>query len=231
MSNALNPFLSQLNSNPELGLRYPFSQEQLPYSYGDMEPHIDSRTMEIHYSRHHKAYTDNFNKFVVDNNLQNSTIFEIFAQASKKPNGLKNNGGGFFNHLVFWKMLKPNPSSSANNPVGEISARIDSTFGDFDTFKTQFNASAMGQFGSGWAWLSIRPNGDLFISSTANQDNPLMDTVTDNGIPVLGIDVWEHAYYLKYQNLRADYIAAFWNVVNWDEVERRYQEAKSIFGL
>ncbi len=231
MSNALTPFLTQLNNNSELGLRYPFAQEQLPYNYGDMEPHIDARTMEIHYTRHHKAYTDNFNKFVVESNLQNLSLIEIFAQVSREQIGLKNNGGGFFNHLVFWKMLRPNPDSTANNPVGDVASSINSTFGNFDTFKAQFNAAAMGQFGSGWAWLSVRPNGEIFVSSTPNQDNPLMDTVADNAIPVLGIDVWEHAYYLKYQNLRADYIAAFWNLVNWDEVERRYQEAKSIFGL
>jgi len=231
MSNPLSNYLSQLNNAPELGLRYPFAQEPLPYGYNEMEPHIDTRTMVIHYNRHHKAYTDNFNKFVVDNNLQNSTLIEIFIEISRKPDGLKNNGGGFFNHLVFWKMLRPNPNSNPNNPIGEIATKIDQTFTNFDTFKSQFSSAAMGRFGSGWAWLNVRPNGELFISSTPNQDCPLMDTVTENGLPLLGIDVWEHAYYLKYQNLRADYVVAFWHLVNWDEVERRYQEAKNIFGF
>lgn len=231
MSNSLINYLSQLSTSPEFNLRYPFTQEPLPYNYADLEPHIDTRTMDVHYNRHHKTYTDNFNKFVNENNLTNLSIIELFLEMRKKSDGLKNNGGGFFNHLVFWKMLRPNPNSIANNPVGEIATKIDTTFGNFETFKTQFNLAALGRFGSGWAWLSVRPNGEIFISSTPNQDNPLMDTVDENGIPVLGIDVWEHAYYLKYQNLRADYISAFWHIVNWDEVERRYQEAKTIFGI
>lgn len=231
MSNNLSNFLTNLLTNPEFQLKYPFEREPLPYDYDAMEPHIDARTMDIHYNRHHKTYTDNFNKFVSENNLTNLSLIEIFLNITKYPDGLKNNGGGFFNHLVFWKMLKSNPNSEPNLPIGEIATKIDTTFGNFDTFKNQFNAAALGRFGSGWAWLNVRPNGELFISSTPNQDNPLMDTVADNGIPVLGIDVWEHAYYLKYQNLRGDYVNAFWNIVNWQEVDRRYQQAKTIFGL
>jgi superoxide dismutase, Fe-Mn family len=205
--------------------KYPYAQEKLNYGYDALEPYIDKMTMEIHYSKHHAAYTENLNKAIESNNLKDASLFEIFGMMSKLPAAVRNNGGGFYNHLMFWQVMAPN---AGGQPSGKLAEAIAKDFESFDKFREKFNEAGKTQFGSGWAWLSVNADGHLFISKTANQDNPLMDIAEEKGIPILCLDVWEHAYYLKYQNKRPDYIAAFWNVVNWKEVERRYTEAKSI---
>jgi Fe-Mn family superoxide dismutase len=189
-----------------------FTQPALPYAYNALEPYIDAMTMEIHYSRHHAAYTKNFNAALQDlKQPVPAKIEEIFANISKYPVAVRNNGGGYYNHILFWESLSPDGGSE---PAGKLAEAIRRDFGSVEAFKEQFSAAAAGQFGSGWAWL-ISNNGKLSITATPNQDNPLMDTVEKQGTPVLCLDVWEHAYYLKYQNKRPDYIQAFWNVVNW----------------
>jgi len=193
----------------------------LPYAYDALEPYIDARTMEIHYDRHHRAYYNNFMAAVKGTPLEGKTMTEIFASMSKQSDAVRNNGGGYYNHLFFWKVMGKN--SAVMSP--ELSAAISQTFGSFDKFKETFNNAAKTRFGSGWAWLYVTSEKALAVGSTANQDNPLMDLSPVKGTPVLALDVWEHAYYLKYQNKRADYVEAFWNVVNWDEVNRRYKEA------
>ena len=189
--------------------------EPLPYAYDALEPYIDAQTMEIHYSRHHQAYFNNLVKAVTGTELEGQPLEALFAKMSQLPVAVRNNGGGHWNHALFWKSLSP---QGGGQPDGDLLAAIEKAFGSFDEFKKQFDAAAVGQFGSGWAWLSVGADGKLFISSTPNQDNPLMDVAEKRGAPLLGLDVWEHAYYLKYQNKRADYIAAFWNVVNWNKV-------------
>jgi superoxide dismutase, Fe-Mn family len=193
----------------------------LPYAYDALEPYIDARTMEIHYDRHHRAYFNNFTAAIKGTNLEKSTIEQIFAKVSEAGDAVRNNSGGFYNHFFFWNNLAPKSAG----PSAELSAALIKEFGSFDKFKELFSNSAKTRFGSGWAWLYLTADKKLAIGSTPNQDNPLMDVSTIKGTPLLTIDVWEHAYYLKYQNKRADYIDAFWNVVNWEEVSKRYKEA------
>lgn len=197
--------------------------EPLPYAYDALEPYIDAQTMEIHYSRHHQAYFNNLTKAVAGTELEGQSLEALFPKMSQLPVAVRNNGGGHWNHALFWKSLSP---QGGGQPGGELLAAIEKAFGSFDEFKKQFDAAAVGRFGSGWAWLGVGADGKLFISSTPNQDNPLMDVAEKRGAPLLGLDVWEHAYYLKYQNKRADYVAAFWNVVNWPEVAARFAAAK-----
>jgi len=199
-----------------------FEFNPLPYSYEALEPYIDKMTVEIHYSKHHKAYFDNFMNAIKGTDLESKCILDIFDHISQYPTAVRNNGGGYYNHTFYWESMKANGSVL---PAGRLQDAIIKTFGSLDAFKKQFADAGKSRFGSGWAWLSIDTNGALFISSTPNQDNPLMDVVEQRGTPLLGIDVWEHAYYLKYQNKRADYIDAFWQVVDWDNVSRRYENA------
>ena len=195
---------------------------ELGYSFDALEPYIDALTMEIHYSRHHKAYFDNFMKAAEGTEMLSTPLPEIFSVMSTHSAAVRNNGGGFYNHSLFWEIMAPGEREIS----AEMKSAIEQDLGSFDEFTSQFGAAARSQFGSGWAWLSVGADGKLFVSSTPNQDNPLMDVAEKRGTPVLGIDVWEHAYYLKYQNLRGDYINNFWNVVNWKAVESRYKIAK-----
>lgn len=198
----------------------PFTLPQLPYAYNALEPHIDAQTMEIHHSKHHQAYVTNLNKAL--EGKPEESIEEICKNISKYPMPVRNNGGGHFNHSLFWTIMKPN---GGGEPSGKLADAINSAFGSFADFKTKFAEAGATRFGSGWAWLCL--TGDkLNVCSTPNQDNPLMDISECKGVPILGMDVWEHAYYLKYQNRRPDYIAAFWNVVNWDEVAKRFDGGK-----
>ena len=198
-----------------------FELPKLEYSYSALEPHIDALTMEIHHDKHHAAYTTNLNNAISGGPHDSKSIEEILQEVSKLPIAVRNNGGGFYNHNLFWKFISPGGS---HQPSDELSAAINRYFGSFDKFKEQFSNAAATRFGSGWAWLILKDNGELAVTSTANQDNPLMDVVEVQGKPILGIDVWEHAYYLKYQNRRADYIGAFWNIINWDEVSKRLRD-------
>ncbi len=191
-----------------------FELPNLPYAFDALEPHIDARTMEIHHDRHHKAYTDNLNKAIEGTEWANASIEEIMKSGVGVP-AIRNNGGGYFNHNLFWEVMSPN---GGGEPNGELAEAINSAFGSFDAFKEEFSKAATTRFGSGWAWL-IKKDGKLQITSTPNQDNPLMPVAEVQGTPILGLDVWEHAYYLNYQNKRPDYIAAFFNVVNWDKVQ------------
>ncbi|AEB24730.1 superoxide dismutase SodA [Bacillus sp. L381] len=195
---------------------------ELPYAYDALEPHIDKETMTIHHTKHHNTYVTNLNKAIEGSALAEKSVDELVADLNAVPEDIRtavrNNGGGHANHSLFWTLLSPN---GGGEPTGELAEEIKSTFGSFDQFKEKFAAAAAGRFGSGWAWLVVN-NGKLEITSTPNQDSPLSEGKT----PILGLDVWEHAYYLNYQNRRPDYISAFWNVVNWDEVARLYSEAK-----
>lgn len=193
-----------------------FSQITLPYAYNALEPHIDATTMEIHYTKHHATYIKNVNDAIAAENIAAATEKDFFAGVSKLSPKARNNGGGAWNHNFFWQVMKPNSGA----PAGKIAEAINGSFGSFDKFKEQFTAAALGRFGSGWAWL-VSDGGKLKIGSTPNQDNPLMDSSDFKGTPLLALDVWEHAYYLKYQNKRNDYIAAWFNVINWDEVAKR----------
>jgi Fe-Mn family superoxide dismutase len=199
-----------------------FELPKLSYSYDALEPHIDARTMEIHHSKHHQAYVTNLNNALTGTEGEKLSIEEICKNVSKYPMAVRNNGGGHFNHSLFWSIMAPN---AGGEPTGDLLAAINSSFNSFAEFKTQFATAGTTRFGSGWAWLSVK-DGKLVISSTPNQDNPLMDVAEVKGTPILGMDVWEHAYYLHYQNRRPDYIAAFWNVVNWTEVAKRFSQAK-----
>jgi Fe-Mn family superoxide dismutase len=199
-----------------------FELPKLSYGYDALEPHIDARTMEIHHSKHHQAYVTNLNNALAGQDGENHSMEDICRNISKYPVAVRNNGGGHYNHSMFWTIMGPN---GGGTPGGDLGAGIDKYFGSFDQFKTQFAQAAATRFGSGWAWLSVADDKSLFISSTPNQDNPLMDIAEHKGIPILGIDVWEHAYYLHYQNRRPDYVSAFWNVINWQEVERRLKAA------
>lgn len=196
-----------------------FKFPELPYAYDALEPHIDRMTMEIHYSKHHKTYFDKFVAAVEQSGQAVTSLEEVFAGISKLPAAFRNHGGGLYNHTLFWEILTP---KSTLNPVGKLSEAIKSNFGSFEEFKAKFSDAAANRFGSGWAWLSVDAQGKLFISTTANQDNPLMDIAEAAGKPVLGLDVWEHAYYLKYQNRRPDYINAFWNIVNWEKANENF---------
>ncbi|MDR2039038.1 MAG: superoxide dismutase [Bacteroidales bacterium] len=196
-----------------------FTQPALPYAYNALEPYVDAMTMEIHYSRHHAAYTKNFNDALQALTTSvPSNIEDIFKNISKYPMAVRNNGGGYYNHILFWESMAPN---AGGEPTGKLADAIKRDFGSFDAFKEQFAKAASTRFGSGWAWL-ISNKGKLSITSTPNQDNPLMDIAEEKGTPIFCIDVWEHAYYLKYQNKRPDYIQAFWNVANWKGVEAKY---------
>ena len=196
-----------------------FTLPPLPYAFNALEPHIDARTMEIHHGKHHNTYVTNLNNAIAGSDAEKLSIEEICKNISSYPVAVRNNGGGHYNHSLFWTVLSPKGSGA---PSGELADAINAAFGSFEEFKTKFNAAATGRFGSGWAWLIKDGSGKLNITSTPNQDNPLMDVAEAKGTPVLGLDVWEHAYYLKYQNKRADYLAAFWNVVNWKKVSDRY---------
>lgn len=197
-----------------------FKLPDLPYAKDALEPHIDAKTMEIHHGKHHAGYTSKLNAAIEGTELEGKTIEEILVNG-KSNAAVRNNGGGYYNHCLFWEVMSPN---GGGEPIGELKTAIDSTFGSFDKFKDAFANAAATQFGSGWAWLCVE-NGKLEVCSTANQDNPIMGEGC-NGTPILGLDVWEHAYYLNYQNRRPDYIEAFFNVINWEEVAKRYAAAK-----
>ncbi len=199
-----------------------FTLPALPYAHDALEPHIDTATMQIHHGKHHQAYVDNLNKAIAGTEHENKTIEELMAKAGTISPAVRNNGGGHWNHSFFWELLSAN---AGGQPSGELADAINSAFGSFDAFKEKFSNAGMTRFGSGWAWLIVK-DGKLEVSSTPNQDNPLMDVAEVKGTPILGCDVWEHAYYLKYQNKRADYLAAFWNVVNWTKVSEKFTAAK-----
>jgi Fe-Mn family superoxide dismutase len=201
-----------------------FELPKLPYAYNALEPNIDARTMEIHHTKHHQAYVTNLNNAITGTDAEKLTIEDICKNISKYSVAVRNNGGGHYNHSLFWNIMTPN---AAGEPSGELATAITAVFGSFAEFKTQFANAAATRFGSGWAWLIVK-DGKLTICSTPNQDNPLMDVAEVKGFPILGIDVWEHAYYLNYQNKRPDYVAAFWNIINWSEVAKRYTEAKQL---
>ncbi len=196
-----------------------FELPKLNYAYNALEPNIDARTMEIHYTKHHQAYVNNLNAAIAGTDAEKMTIEEICKNISKFPAAVRNNGGGHYNHSLFWEVMSPNAGGA---PSGALADAINTAFGSFDEFKTKFAAAGATRFGSGWAWLIKTDDGKLAICSTPNQDNPLMDVAEVKGLPLLGCDVWEHAYYLHYQNRRPDYITAWWNVVNWDTVAKRY---------
>ncbi len=196
-----------------------FILPDLSYDYNALEPHIDARTMEIHHSKHHAAYTANFNKAVEAASLEGLSAEEIFAKVSSYTPAVRNNGGGFYNHNLYWSVMGPNGGGA---PTGALLEGINGAFGSFDEFKKLFSTAAATRFGSGWAWLVKQADGSLAVSSTPNQDNPLMDVTEVKGTPLLNIDVWEHAYYLNYQNRRPDYIEAFWNVIDWDQVAAKF---------
>ena len=196
-----------------------FTLPNLPYDFNALEPHIDARTMEIHHGKHHNAYVTNLNKAVEGTEAEKMSIEDICKNISKYPAAVRNNGGGHYNHSLFWMVMGP---KGGGKPSGALADAINAAFGSFDEMKSQFGTAAATRFGSGWAWLIKDTNGKLAITSTPNQDNPLMDLAEAKGTPILGLDVWEHAYYLNYQNRRPDYVAAFWNVVNWDEVAKRF---------
>ena len=196
-----------------------FKLPDLPYAYDALEPHIDARTMEIHHSKHHQGYTNNLNNAIAGTDMEGKSIEKICATPGLSG-ASRNNGGGYFNHCFFWDIMSPN---GGGNPTGDLSSAIDSNFGSLDNFKTEFSKAAGTRFGSGWAWLCLK-EGKLYVCSTPNQDNPLMKGGS-GGTPILALDVWEHAYYLNYQNRRPDYINAFFNVINWEEVNKRYQAA------
>jgi len=200
-----------------------FELPALPYANNALEPHIDATTMEIHHGKHHAAYVTNLNKALEGKNEANNSIEEICKTISQYPVAVRNNGGGHFNHSLFWTVMAAN---AGGNPTGEIASAIDAAFGSFADFKTKFAEAGATRFGSGWAWLIVGEDGKLAVTSTPNQDNPLMDIAEVKGTPILGMDVWEHAYYLNYQNRRPDYMAAFFNVINWDKVASLYASAK-----
>jgi superoxide dismutase, Fe-Mn family len=200
-----------------------FTLPELPYAPTALEPHIDSRTMEIHHGKHHAAYVNNLNAALEGTENADKSLEELMAIMSSLPPAVRNNGGGHWNHSMFWTVMA---ADGGGAPAGELADAIDAAFGSLDEFKKQFAQAGATRFGSGWAWLCVGADGKLFVSSTPNQDNPLMDLAEKKGTPILGLDVWEHAYYLNYQNRRPDYIGAFWNVVNWKEVARRFEAAQ-----
>ncbi len=200
-----------------------FQLPELPYSYDALAPHIDARTMEIHHSKHHNGYTTNLNNAIANTDLEGQSIEELLKNLDMNNKAVRNNGGGFYNHSLFWKVLAPN---GGGTPNGAVANAINDAFGSYDAFKEAFAKAAATQFGSGWAWLCVHPGGKVDVCSTANQDNPMMPGIGCGGTPVLGLDVWEHAYYLNYQNRRPDYIQAFFNLINWDQVNENYDKAK-----
>ena len=199
-----------------------FELPSLPYALNALEPHIDARTMEIHHGKHHNAYVTNLNAAIAGTDLEGKSLEELMKMAGSNA-AVRNNGGGHWNHSLFWQILSP---TGGGLPTGALAVAIDAKFGSFDAFKETFNKAGATRFGSGWAWLCVDTKKELCVCSSPNQDNPLMDVSDCPGTPILGLDVWEHAYYLHYQNRRPDYIAAFWNLVNWEEVSKRYAEAK-----
>lgn len=200
-----------------------FELPKLDYAHDALEPHIDQKTMEIHHGKHHAGYTTKLNNAIEGTDLEGKTIENILINLDLSNKAVRNNGGGFYNHSLFWKVMSP---KGGGKPSGELAKAIDESFGSFDAFKDEFSSAAAGQFGSGWAWLCVHNGGKVEVCSTANQDNPLMPNVGCGGTPILGLDVWEHAYYLNYQNKRPEYINAFFNVINWEEVSKRYSENK-----
>lgn len=200
-----------------------FTLPDLPYAHDALEPHIDARTMEIHHGKHHNGYTNKLNAALEGTDHAGKSIEDILANAGSAGAGVRNNGGGFYNHSLFWTVMSPN---GGGTPSGDLGAAIDATFGSYDAFKDAFAKAAGTRFGSGWAWLIVGGDGKLHVTSTPNQDNPLMDVAEVKGTPILGLDVWEHAYYLNYQNRRPDYVQAFFEVVDWDAVAKRYADAK-----
>lgn len=200
-----------------------FELAPLPYANNALEPNFDALTMEIHHDRHHNAYVTNLNAAVTGTPLEGKTLLELFSTISTLAPAVRNNGGGHYNHDLFWNILSP---TGGGEPVGTLGKAIDAKFGSFDAFKEEFKKASITRFGSGWAWLVAQKDGSVAVSSTPNQDNPLMDVADAKGFPVIGLDVWEHAYYLKFQNKRPDYVDAFWNVVNWNKAEARYLDAQ-----
>ncbi|GAC1418622.1 MAG: superoxide dismutase [Mn] [Flavisolibacter sp.] len=198
-----------------------FTLPALPYAFGALEPHIDAQTMQIHHDKHHQTYVDNLNKAIAGTPNENKSIEELISQAGKNTPAVRNNGGGHWNHNFFWQILAPGAGAI---PSGKVAEAINKTFGSFDSLKEKINTAGTTRFGSGWAWLIVK-EGKLEVTSTPNQDNPLMDVAEVKGKPILGVDVWEHAYYLKYQNRRPDYLNAFWNVVNWQKVNEHFEKA------
>lgn len=200
-----------------------FTLPQLPYEYGALEPFIDKETMMIHHQRHHQAYVDNLNAALENDNEKSSDLDSLLQRISEYSPAVRNNGGGHYNHSLFWEILSPKPNL---NPEGKLGEAVISAFGSLDNLKAEIKKTGLGQFGSGWVWLYVKFSGSLAVSATPNQDNPMMDIQSINrGFPILGIDVWEHAYYLAYQNKRADYVDAFWSVLDWSAVEKKYEEA------
>ncbi len=212
-------FFIHINKNIKI---MAFELPKLNYSYTDLEPHIDAKTMEIHHSKHHQAYVNNLNAAIENTDAASMSIEEIVKNISKFSPTVRNNGGGHWNHTFFWSIMSAN---GGGNPTGELASKIDAQFGSFEAMKEEFNKAATTRFGSGWAWLCKKTDGSLCICSTPNQDNPLMDIAECKGTPIIGLDVWEHAYYLNYQNRRPDYISAFWNVINWEAASQNYQNA------
>ena len=200
-----------------------FQLPKLPYAYDALEPHIDALTMEIHHSKHHNGYTTNLNNAIAGTDLESKDILDILENMDMNNAAVRNNGGGFYNHDLFWKVMSPHGGGA---PSGALAGAIDDAYGSYDAFKEAFSKAAATRFGSGWAWLCVHKGGKVEVCSSANQDNPLMPGIGCGGVPILGLDVWEHAYYLNYQNRRPDYIKAFFNVINWEEVSKRYEENK-----
>jgi len=200
-----------------------FELPKLPYGYDALEKSIDARTMEIHYTKHHNAYVTKLNEALAGSHDEEKSLEDLMKTISSLPMAVRNNGGGHFNHSLFWTILSPN---GGGQPEGDLAKAIGDEFGTFDEFKSKFSNAAATRFGSGWAWLGVKSNGGLCVCSTPNQDNPVMDIAEDPCTPILGLDVWEHAYYLRYQNRRPDYISAFWDLINWEEVARRFKEAQ-----
>lgn len=200
-----------------------FTLPQLDYAFDALEPYIDATTMKIHHGKHHQGYTNNLNNAIAGTDLENKTILEILENLDLNNKAVRNNGGGFYNHSLFWKVMSPN---GGGEPKGELADAINTAFGSFEAFKEAFSTAAKTQFGSGWAWLCVHKGGKVEVCSTANQDNPLMPNIGCGGMPILGLDVWEHAYYLNYQNRRPDYVNEFFNVINWDEVSKRFAANK-----
>lgn len=200
-----------------------FELPNLPYAYDALEPYIDARTMEIHHTKHHNGYTSKLNAAIANTTLENSSILDILANLDMDNGAVRNNGGGFYNHSLFWEIMSP---KGGGTPEGELAEAIDKAYGSFEEFKKTFSAAAGTRFGSGWAWLCVHPGGKVEVCSTPNQDNPLMPGVSCGGTPILGLDVWEHAYYLNYQNRRPDYVEAFFNLINWSKVSELYAANK-----
>ena len=200
-----------------------FELPKLPYAYDALEPYIDARTMEIHHTKHHNGYTTKLNGAIAGTELENSSIQDILSNLDMSNGAVRNNGGGYYNHSLFWEIMSPN---GGGKPEGELAQAIENAYGSFDEFKSKFSAAAGTRFGSGWAWLCVHPGGKVEVCSTPNQDNPIMPGVECGGTPILGLDVWEHAYYLNYQNRRPDYVEAFFNIINWSKVSELYNSNK-----